>query len=89
MDRELEVLAASYGNSQWINSFVAKGPIVIEWKNRDPWFVVDKKTEGYPFKGFVGRYILTGGNWVKSDRTAEVPPVHIYRTRIRDELQKN
>lgn len=90
MDRELEVLAAAYGNTQWINSFVAKGPLVIEDKGRPGLVIVDKKTQGYPFEKWVGRYILTGGNWRKfPDGTVPATPLMLYKRQLKEELEKN
>lgn len=45
MDKILEELVEIYGNNYWINSMVAKGQIVITWRNEKPWIVADKKTK--------------------------------------------
>jgi len=66
-----------------INSFASKGPIVVAWRNGPPWIVVDLKTEGYPSRRFVGKYLLTGGNWRHpEDKT----PLDLYRRELGDEL---
>ncbi|TAL47417.1 hypothetical protein EPN87_02930 [archaeon] len=90
MDQLLKVLEASYGNTYWLNTFVSKGPLVVEFRNKEPWFIVDKKTLGYPFVKWVGRNILSGGNWRESDYgTADVTPMYMFKRQIREELKKN
>jgi hypothetical protein len=74
---------ASHGNNYWINSFASKGPIVVTWRNGPPWIVTDLKTEGYPSRRFVGKYLLTGGNWRDpEDKT----PLDLYRRELGCEL---
>ncbi len=89
MDREVEALAATYGNNKWINSFVAKGPIVIEEKSRPHLIIVDRKTPGYPYLGWVGKYILPGGNWRETDGPLPETPQALYASQLREELENN
>lgn len=90
MDPRIEALSATYGDAKWINSFVSKGPIVIEWMDRPHWIVADEKTEGYPFTKWVGMNILTGGNWREfRDGTIATSPLWLYKRQLKEELVSN
>lgn len=71
-------------NTDFINTYAAKGPIILT-QDQSPIAVwTDLKTLGYPNKGFVGKAVFRGGNWkYKNEKT----PLDVYRTLLKEETK--
>lgn len=84
MEKVIESFLVRYGNDYRMNSLASKGPIVVNWRSRAPWIVADVKTEGYPSRNFVGKYMLTGGNWRDPE---DLTPLDVYIRELDHELK--
>lgn len=90
MEQIVEDLVAKYDRKPDIfNTMVAKGAIVITSpETGDLWFAVDKKTPGYGWYKFVGKYVEPGGNLTGETVMPNITPLRMYKRRINSELSE-